>query len=183
MVSIAFTTSCNNSKKDSVEKADSANKATQDTAFKNKKIVSDEASAAFLVRAANSLLAEKEMSAIAQQKAVYQGVKDYAGILILAHSILDSQIKKLCFEKNITLPVSISDDKLNDINSVQKKTGKNFDKAYIDRMIDNQEDNINLFQKALPDIKDPEINSLADKELPVLRTHLDSAKALQKKYW
>lgn len=175
--------SCNNSGKDSVEKADSANKATQDTALINKKIVVDEVSAAFLVRVANENLAEMEMSSIAQQKAVYQGVKDYAGSLLLANSSLDSQVLKLGFEKNIVLPQSISDEKKNEINSFQKKTGKNVDKEFIERLIKNHTDNINMFQKALQELKDPEINSLADKALPLLRVQLDSAIALQKKYW
>jgi putative membrane protein len=49
-------------------------------------------------------------------------------------------------------------------------------------MVKSHENSIDLFEKALNDAKDADVRAFADKTLPALRMHLDSARALSKKY-
>ena len=182
LLPIMLSISCNNAGKDSVEKADSANTANLDTGLNQNSIVIDEESSSFLVRVANSGMAEVEMTSLAQQKATYPSVKDFAGMLHTDHLALNDQVKNLAGQKNIVLPAMVTDEKQKEINNLQNKKGKDFDRFFIKTMIDNHQASIEMFMKAMENAKDADVKSFADKTLPALRMHLDSAKAIQKKY-
>ena len=175
--------SCNNSATDSVEKADSANAANVDTSLNRNTTVIDEESSAFLMRVANSGIAEVEMTSLAQQKATYQSVKDLAVMLHKDHTAVNEQVRNLAGQKNIVLPATVTEEKQKEIDNLKKMTGKDFDRVFIKTMVDNHEASIDKFQKAMENAKDADIKSFADKTLPALRMHLDSAKAIQKRYW
>jgi putative membrane protein len=78
------------------------------------------------------------------------------------------------------LPDSVGADHRKKIDNLEKKSGKDFDKAYIDAMVDGHQSTVNDFEKASNNTKDPDIKAWVDKTLPTLRMHLDSAKAIQK---
>jgi putative membrane protein len=50
-------------------------------------------------------------------------------------------------------------------------------------MINSHRDGIDLFEDVTKNNNDVDIRNFADKTLPALRTHLDSARAIQKRYW
>lgn len=172
---------CNNEGKDSVEQADSANEAKLDSpATGNQSIVADKESSDFLVKAANAGMAEFECGQLAQEKAKDQRVKDFGAMMARDHSAANDQVKALASQRNITLPDSVSDDKRKDKEDLAKKTGADFDKAYMRAMVDDHNDAIDLFEKASSNVKDAEVKTFVDNTLPKLRHHLDSAKAIQK---
>jgi putative membrane protein len=171
----ALITACNNSNKDSVEKADSANDVNT--------IISSDNSAAFLVRVANSGLAEVQVTSIAQQKAQNQEVKDFAAMLYHDHSALNDVVKGLASQKSITLPDSITADKKEMISNLEQKSGKEFDKEFISAMISAHVTSIESFEKVAKDESDAEVKNFAEQTLPKLREHHDKAVALQKKYF
>lgn len=178
-----FFTACNNSDTDSVEKADSTNQANRDTALERNTAALDEKSSSFLVDITNSGMAEVEISSMAQDHATYTPVKNYAAMLHKDHSSVNDQVKMLATQKNVTLPLTISDDKQKDITDMRKNAGVRFDKEFIKMMIKNHESSIDKFEGISSTTGDADIKSFADRTLPTLRAHLDSAKALQNKYW
>lgn len=173
---------CNNAGNDTVEKADSANKAKSDSSDTGKSIATDEKSSAFLVRAANSGMAEVQLAKIAQQKATVGAVKEFASMLEKDHSAANSAVKDFAAQRNVTLPDSISNDKQKMIADCEKKTGKEFDKEYISAMIRSHKDGIDLFEDIRSNSSDIDVKNFADKTLPTLKMHLDSAQAIQKRY-
>ncbi len=185
LVAFIIFTSCNNSANDSVEKADSANEAKNDndTARNKSGVAIDEKSSSFLVRAANSGMAEVQLAKTAQQRATIQAVKNFAAMLERDHSNANSEVKNIAGQRNVTLPATISDDKQKMINDVEKMKGKDFDKDYISMMINSHKDGIDLFEDAKSNAADIDVKNFADKTLPTLRAHLDSARAIQKRYW
>lgn len=180
-VSLLF--ACNNAADDSVEKADSINKANADTANKRNGVATDEKSSEFLVRAANSGMAEVELAKMAQTKATLSDVKSFAAMLEKDHAAANSQVKSFASQRNVVLPDTISGDKRDMINDVAKRTGKDFDKEYIDHMIKSHNDGIDLFESTRTNATDVDVKNFADKTLPTLRMHLDSAKAIRKRNW
>ncbi|HJS55733.1 MAG TPA: DUF4142 domain-containing protein [Chitinophagaceae bacterium] len=183
LASFFILAACNNTADDSVEKADSINKANTDTSGNRNVVVTDEKSSAFLVRAANSGMAEVQLAKIAQQKATLDAVKSFATMLEKDHSSVNDQVKNLAAQRNVTLPATISDDKQKMIADCEKKTGKDFDKEYVSMMVKSHNDGIDLFEDVRSNATDIDVKNFADKTLPALRMHLDSAKALQKRYW
>jgi putative membrane protein len=66
-------------------------------------------------------------------------------------------------------------------SSVQGKTGKDLDKAYVDAMVSDHEKDIPMFENASKNASTPGARKLASEALPTLRSHLKSAQELQKK--
>jgi predicted outer membrane protein len=50
-------------------------------------------------------------------------------------------------------------------------------------MIKSHNDGISLFEDTRTNASDIDIKNFADKTLPTWKMHLDSAQAIQKKYW
>jgi putative membrane protein len=185
---IAF--ACNNGGKDSVEKADSANEAKSDTGTNyndttNKvnnggTLAVDQSTADFMVKVADVGMTEVKLGGIAQDKAMSKRIKDFGEMMTRDHSKAGGELKSLARTKNVTLPDSIGSTHQKKINDLTKKSGKDFDRAYIDMMVDGHQSAVNDFEKASNNTKDPDVKSWVDKTLPTLRMHLDSAKAIQK---
>ena len=95
------------------------------------------------------------------------------------HSKAAGELKVLAKNKNVTLPSKIGDDHQKMIDDLEKKTGKDFDKAYMDMMEDGHEKTIRNFE-GKTDNSDADVKAFVNKTLPTLRMHLDSAKAIKK---
>ena len=168
---------------DSIDKADSANERYHDTALNEPAVVVDENSTTFLVRAANATMAELEMAHMTQQIATIPSIKDFASMLAEEHQRLQQEIKSLATAKHIVLPAAVSNDDQKDINDLAEMNGRNYDKAFINKIIDRHKDGIRLYDVAAKDAADADIKNFANNTLVKLRIHLDSAQALKKRYW
>ena len=185
---LCVTQSCNNSdnNKDSVDKANDAN-AKKDTTgvTDNKKDtittmpLNDEV-AKFAVKAADGGMMEVELGKMAEEKGTSKGVKDFGAMMVKDHTKANDELKGLAASKNITLPAAVGDDMQKHIDDLSKKTGKDFDKDYIDMMVSDHKEDIDLFEDAAKNSKDSAFKKFAVKTLPTLYKHLGAAKAIEK---
>lgn len=132
----------------------------------------------FAVSAANGGMAEVAMGQVAETNGFSQRVKDFGAMMVKDHSEAGDKLKKLAASKSITLPATLSDKEQKHVADLQKKTGKDFDKAYMNMMLDDHKTDIKEFQKASTDCKDADLKSFATTTLPTLQKHLDSARAI-----
>jgi len=132
----------------------------------------------FAEEAATGGLMEVELGKVAQQNATNPRVKDFGAMMEKDHSDANDQLKTLAQQKNIMLPTAPTDKQQKEIDNLSKKTGKDFDKAYMSMMLDDHKKDIKKFEKAGKDLKDDDVKSFAMKTLPTLQKHLDSAKAI-----
>jgi putative membrane protein len=184
--------SCTNNN-DAVKNANEANEEKQDTANATRDTAAaaattpatttttpvNEADSKFMVEAASGGMMEVQLGQLAQEKAQNQRVKDFGAMMVRDHSKANDELKTLAASKNVTLPAAPGDQQQKHIDNLRKKTGADFDKAYIKMMIDDHKDDIDKFEKTANKGTDPDVKSWASKTLPVLRTHLDSAKAVE----
>ena len=186
---LAFTQACNSgdSNKDSVDNANDMNAKKDTTDVSNTKkdtmvntmSVSDNV-AKFAVGAANGGMFEVELGKIAAEKATNKEVKDFGEMMVKDHTKANDELKSIAADKNITLPASISDDMQKKIADINKESGKDFDKDYINMMVKDHKDDIDDFEKEAKDSTYPALQSFAVKTLPTLYKHLGAAKAIQK---
>jgi len=190
LLALPFVFACNNGSKDSVQKADSANEAKSDTT-NNKMdtstkmstagtIAVDQSTADFMVKVADVGMTEVKLGGIAQDKGMNKRVKEFGAMMTRDHLKAGDELKGLARRKNVTLPENVGEDHQKKIDDLSKKTGKDFDRAYIDMMVDGHQSTVSDFEKASNNTKDPDVKSWVDKTLPTLKMHLDSAKAIQK---
>lgn len=177
---------CNNTNEttESTNTSTSSNTATDaTTSTPNTGVVTDEKSKGFLTKAANAGMAEVQIAKMAQQKATIDAVKSFAAMLERDHTAVGDQVKSFASQRNVSLPAAPSDDKQKMINDMDKMSGKAFDKDFISMMVKSHNDGISLYEDTKANASDVDIKNFADKTLPTLRMHLDSAKAIQKRYW
>ena len=161
----------------------STNTASDANVSTTNNVVTDEKSSEFLKKVTNSGMAEVQLAKLAQQKATIAAVKNFAAMLERDHTAVNQQVKNLADQRSVAVPTTISDDKQKMYADMEKKTGKAFDKEYISMMVKSHNDGISLFEDTRSNASDIDVKNFADKTLPTLKMHLDSAKAIQKRYW
>lgn len=174
--------SCNNqASKDSVEKADSVNAIKTDSpAAVIEPIKTDEESTAFLVKAANGGMAEVKLAQLAKDKAKDTAVQHFADMMIADHGGANEKIKALAAERNVTLPAEPGADEQKMADDLNKKSGADFDKAYVSAMVKGHEETLDLFKKASAKVSDAAVKTFADNTIPVIEHHLMRIKDIKK---
>ena len=136
--------------------------------------------ATFVVNAANAGMTEVQLGQLAQQKGMAKDVKDYGAMMEKDHTAAGDKLKALATQKNITLPSTISNDMQKNVDDLQKKSGKDFDKAYINMMVDDHKKVISQFEDESKKGSDADIRAFADSTLHTLRHHLQEAEKCKK---
>jgi putative membrane protein len=138
----------------------------------------DKESSDFAVKAADGGMMEVTLGKLAREKAVNPRVKEFGAMMVRDHSKVGDELKTIAANKNITLPDSAGNDFQEHIRDMEKKTGKDFDKDYMDMMVKDHSEDVGMFEKAADKLSDPDLKTFASNTLPTLRAHLDSAKAV-----
>jgi len=140
--------------------------------------------AKFAVNAADGGMLEVELGKLAESKGSSKVVKDFAKHLIADHSKANEELKALALSKSISLPEALSEKNQKKYDKLNEKSGAEFDKDFIDLMVSDHKDDIDLFEKEAEKGNDPELKSFASGKLPTLKHHLqmaEDAKAALKK--
>jgi putative membrane protein len=180
---LAALSSCNDTANNQgVENADSANARTQDTNTSGQSntganTVNQETSD-FMMKVADGGMAEVQMGQAAKDKARNQRVKNFATMMVDDHSKANDELKSLASQKSVTLPSGVSEDHKKHLNDLTKKSANDFDKSYMKMMVDDHQKTVDEFEKASRNTSDAQVKAWVEKTLPVLRMHLDSAKAI-----
>lgn len=175
---------CNDASDDPIKSANESNEVKQDSAENREATqpsattVSEEESK-FAVEAASGGMMEVQLGELAQQKASSQRVKDFGAMMVRDHSKINDELKSLAAMKNITLPPAPGEDHMDHIKKLSEKSGKEFNKDYINLMIDDHQKDIDKFEKISKEAKDPDLKPFADKTLPILNKHLVEAKKIK----
>lgn len=160
---------------DAVEAAKDTNDQKEDT----KTIAVNEDDSKFLVFAADAGMTEIQAAQLAKTQTVSDKTKAFADGMIKDHTAAADEVKALAATKNVTLPAAISDDHQKAIKELTEKKPADFEKAYINMMVDDHQKVVDKFKDASDKCKDPDVKALAAKLLPTLQGHLDHAKTLK----
>ena len=132
----------------------------------------------FVIGAASGGTTEVVLGNLAKQKAVDKRIKNFGEMMVKDHSKLNVKLQALAKAKNIQLPITPLIADQNTIDALKRKTGKDFDKAYVNDMIRDHQTDIKQFEIAAKNCQDPDIKAFARKTLTTLRNHLDAIKTI-----
>ena len=169
---------CNENKKagtDSVENANDANDLKEQQAAGQ-----DDDDNDFAVKAANGGILEMEVARLAREKAQRSDVKDFAAMIMSDHQKANDEPKALAGRKNITLPARLGEGDQKHVDELAKLSGAEFDKKYVDLMVEDHEEDVKLFKEAADDAEDPDLKAFAAKTLPTLQKHLERITTIDK---
>lgn len=172
---------CNNAAKtDSKDVADSTNAVKDTTTTGVTGIAVDKDDAKFATDAANAGLAEVAAGQLAGQKATNAKVKDFAAMMVTDHTKANDELMGIAKIKNITLPSEPDADHQKMKADLAAKSGADFDKAYVDAMVNGHKKVETLFEDATKNLKDTTLKAFAVKTLPTIKSHLAEIEAIQK---
>jgi len=135
----------------------------------------------FIVEAAMGGLAEVELGKIASTKAANAEVKKFADLMVQDHSKANEELKSIAAKKGMKAPAELDDKHKSTMEELRSKVGSEFDRAYVNAMVEDHKKDVALFEAESQNGNDPEIKAFAAKTLPVLKKHLDAITAIHAK--
>ncbi|MBF7090184.1 DUF4142 domain-containing protein [Flavobacterium sp. ALJ2] len=141
---------------------------------------SEEIDAYFLIATANISKAIISKSQIAQQKCQDERIKRLSSKIETNQNEFLHEISEMANQKLIIILNTDEKGAKNDLYSLIDATKANFDKAYIDLIIESISDQIELLKSITRETNDTDIIKLSIKYLPTQYRFLDESKALRK---
>lgn len=135
----------------------------------------------FAMAAATGGMMEVQLGNIAMKNSATQSVKDFGKMMVDDHTKVNDQLKDLASKKMIDLPTTVTNDQQKEIDKLSKKTGADFDKAYVNMMVEDHKKDIAEFKKNGDKLNDADFKTLIMNTLPTLQKHLDAIEAIKAK--
>ena len=133
----------------------------------------------FVDAAAKGGMMEVMMGELAAANATNASVKSLGQMIAKDHKAANEELKKWAGSVNYSLPASLdaSQQKMHDDLKVKK--GADFDKAYVDMMVNDHKKDIAAFKKESTDGTDANVKAFATKTLPTLENHLKESEKVK----
>ena len=126
----------------------------------------------FIEEAAQGGLAEVALGRIAEKQAQDPAVKELAARLVKDHSAANDKLKPIADAKGVVLPSGVDKSHQKDIDRLAKKSGADFDRAFMDHLLKEHEKDVREFQKQAKSAKDADVKQFASSTLPMIEEHL-----------
>lgn len=150
-----------------------SNDSSQSTAVPADSSAQVLADTAFAAKAAVGGMAEVALGKMAAAKGADSKVKDFGKMMVMDHGKANAELMNIAKGKNIALPASLDAEHQAKSDSLSKLSGKGFDKAYVDAMIEGHKKTLALMQSEASNGKDAELKAFAGKTAPVVQRHLE----------
>jgi putative membrane protein len=132
----------------------------------------------FVEKAARDGMAEVQLGKLAQEKAHDPQVKDFGRRMADDHGKANEQLKQLASTKGVTLPTEPDGKHKRLADKLAKMSGDEFDRTYMNEMVDDHKEDVKAFRDMAKSAKDAEIRSFASSTLPTLEEHLKMAQGI-----
>jgi putative membrane protein len=133
----------------------------------------------FTNKAALGGMTEVELGKLAQEKAENPQVKDFGEMMVEDHGAANEKLKGLADSEGWTLPTTLDSEHKSDIEELAGKKGSEFDRAYIDLMVEDHKKDVELFEQASEsDSVDESVQQFAAETLPTLQKHLSTVEEI-----
>jgi putative membrane protein len=116
---------------------------------------------------------EVELGRLAVQRGSSAGVKQYGEQMVEEHTRANQELMQLAMQKKVELPTEMSTQNTAMIDRLSGLSGRSFDTAYKQAMIDSHNQAIALFQAQSQQGQDPQLKAWATQKLPNLQAHLE----------
>jgi putative membrane protein len=129
----------------------------------------------FVMKAAQGGMAEVQLGQLAAQKGQSDEVKKFGQRMVDDHTKANDQLKSVAQQKGVQIPTDLDakDKALQD--KLSNMSGAEFDRMYMQHMVQDHKKDVAEFQKEANSGKDPDVKNFAQQTLPTLQDHLKMA--------
>ena len=147
----------------------------------------------FVEESLNTGMAEIELAKLAQDRAASNEVKQFAQMMISDHTKAGEELKQVAQKHSISVTGALTDEHRELMQELSGLRGAEFDREYMDAMVDSHQEVINHLQSRASEDRfgdnkgevrperadnpvEQSLNQWAANTLPVARHHLDEAR-------
>ena len=135
----------------------------------------------FLAAAGMGGLFEVQAGNLALQRGSSADVKSFAERMVNDHGTANAELAQLATAKGTALPTELDGPPEAALHHLSSLSGAEFDKAYMQHMVEDHDKDVSLFDTASTSATDDDVRDFANKTLPILREHQTLAKALARR--
>lgn len=126
----------------------------------------------FVEKAASGGMAEVKLGKLAMEKGTSPTVKQFGQKMVEDHGKANDELKAIASRKNMPLPTDTDTEHQKVYDKLEKMSGPAFDKAYMDAMVKDHDEDVKEFKRASANSgTDPELKQWAEKTLSVIEQH------------
>jgi putative membrane protein len=126
----------------------------------------------FLRKTLEDNMAQEQMGQLATQKSQSDDVKQFGQKMADIHQQLTTQLTPVAKKLGVDEPKQPSKKDRQAIEKMQALSGSDFDTAFIQAMMKDQQDDLKGFKTEAQSAQDPNVQQLAKMDEPVLSQHL-----------
>lgn len=123
-------------------------------------------------------LAEIAAGRLAVQEAQSPAVKEFGQQMVDDHSALQSEGRSLAEAKGMEPPTTPDLRHQAALAKLEAASGESFDRDYMEQMVQDHADTLQLLQEAASGAADPRVRQLAQEAIPHVRQHLEEARRI-----
>jgi putative membrane protein len=132
----------------------------------------------FVVKAMTCGTAEVKISELAEKHASNEKVKEFARMMVTEHTKASEQLAEHSKNQKVAVAAGLDRDKQTLLDMLSKLNGAEFDRAYMQQMVDDHVKAVQLFEAQAKNGTDPDLKKFAEMTLPKLREHLVQARTV-----
>lgn len=136
---------------------------------------------AFILDAAKGGLAEVKMGKLAAEKAADPKVKEFGNKMVEDHQKANDELRQVANDNKVKWPDNLTDEQVATFNKLSQLSGPDFDREYVQAMVEDHQKDVNEFQQEAQRVQDPELKTFVSRTLPILQHHLEMAQDLQRR--
>lgn len=140
----------------------------------------DQGTVDFVQKASLANMFEIEASKLALQRSQVKEVKDFAQMLVDAHTASLAELTSLASTATITAPTTLDSHFTEEMAKLQNAKVEDFDDVYIDQQTEVHENSRDNLKGYSENGMDAGLRAFAAKVLPTTETHLETVRALDK---
>jgi putative membrane protein len=132
----------------------------------------------YVEKAAVSDMYEIESSRLALERSTVQPVKDFAQMMIDAHTATSTEMSGLVSGAGIMPPTALDNDHMGKMDQLREASAEDFDDRYIDQQTAAHEAALDLHRDYADGGQNAALQAFAAKTAPAVEQHLQQVKAL-----
>jgi putative membrane protein len=140
----------------------------------------DNGDASALKQLAQANLSEIAAGKTAQSKAQSAEVKSFGQKMVSDHSKMLEDLRTLAKKKGVALPQDADMKDMAQMKLMERKSGAEFDKAYMEHMVKDHEKDVKDTQDIAAKAKDPEFKAAVQQANSKIKEHLELAQRISK---
>lgn len=133
----------------------------------------------FVHNAAIAGIGEVQAGQLAATRSNDPQVQQFGKRMVEDHTKANDALKQIAMQQGIEVPTELDADSQMEADQLQKMTGNDFDKLYIQDQVNDHNKVIDMFQTEAEQGQDPQLRDFAKNTLPTLQHHLQMAKSIQ----